>query len=298
MSNQSKGFLFIVTAASLWGLSGTVAKLLTNQAVNPFVLVEIRLMSSALLLGIFLAISRRDLLVIDRRDIGYFIRLGIFGIGGVQYAYFFTISQTNVATAVFLQYISPVLVALYAVIFQKERLCTKQISALLLAIGGSYLMVFSRGLAVTPIGLVSGLASAVFLSTYTIYSKRGLRVYSPWTIMFYCFIVGAVMGAFIVPPWRFPAETFSTGNLFFFGYIAILGTIVPFGCFFNGLRWLKPTKAGITATMEPVVAALSAFIILNERLSYAQVTGAGCVLLAVILLQFKRQSHLTEQPAK
>ncbi len=150
-------------------------------------------------------------------------------------------------------------------------------------------MVFSRGLTITLLGLVSGLASAVFVAVYTIYGKRGLAAYSPWTLLFYCFSVGAIASALIVPPWTIPADNFNATNLLFFLYIALFATIIPFGSYFLGLRYLQPTTAGITATLEPVVAAVTAFLILGERLSVMQITGAALVLGSVILIQFKNR---------
>ncbi|HWJ02584.1 MAG TPA: DMT family transporter, partial [Verrucomicrobiae bacterium] len=288
MRQELKGFLFVVLAASLWGMAGTVAKYLFNKDVNPLILVEVRLCLAALILGSILLVFARPQLSIDIKDIPYLVTLGIFGVAGVQFAYFFTISQTNVATAVFLQYISPVMVALYAILFQKEKLGLLKVVSLTLAIAGSYFMVFSQGLSVTPLGLISGLASAVFVSIYTIYGRRGLQKYTPWTLLFYCFLTGALAAFFVVPPWRIPIDTFTTSNMLFFVYIAIFATIIPFGSYFLGLRHLKATTAGITATLEPVVAALSAFVVLSEKLTLVQTMGAAMVLASVIVIQMSK----------
>ena len=286
-----RGFLYVVFAAMLWGLSGTVAKYLFNQAVNPLVLVEIRLTSAAAILGLVLLLVSRQSLLVRRKDMLYLAFLGIFGVAGVQFAYFFTISQTNVATAIFLQYTSPVMVALYAVFFQREKLGMAKLACLIITVAGSYLMVFSRGLTVTSAGLASGLLSAVFVTIYTVFSKRALAAYSPWTVLFYCFAVGAVAGALIVPPWSYPAGTFGSTNLLFFLYFALFATVVPFGCYFIGLKYLQPTTVGITSTLEPVIAAFTAFLLLNERLSLSQVAGALLVLMAVVLLQMVGHSQ-------
>ncbi|WP_274378765.1 EamA family transporter [Desulforamulus profundi] len=54
-------------------------------------------------------------------DLLYLAVLGIGGIALNQFSYLYTISQTNVATAVFLQYLAPGIVAAYAFLFQGER---------------------------------------------------------------------------------------------------------------------------------------------------------------------------------
>lgn len=101
LSNQLKGFLYILLADSLWGLSGTVAKYLFNQQVSPYDLVQLRLILSFILLGAYFAVVNPKLLKVQQRDYGYFLIFGIFGVATVQFTYLYAISETNVATAVF-----------------------------------------------------------------------------------------------------------------------------------------------------------------------------------------------------
>ena len=46
----------------------------------------------------------------------------------------------------------------------------------------------------------------------------------------------------------------------------MFSTLVPFAFFYAGLRRLPPAAAGIIATMEPVIAVLSAALFLGEGL--------------------------------
>lgn len=284
---MKQGFVFTILSATLWGFTGTVAKLLFRGSTGPLVLVEVRLTLSAALLGLFLAATQRRLLRLERRDVPYFVVLGVLGMAAVQFTYLYTMSQTTVATAVFLQSLAPSLIFLHAALFKVERLTGPKLTALLFALAGSVLMIQGRGggRGLYPWGLASGLASAFFAAFYTIYSKRALTRYHPVTVTFWALAFGAVPWWFILPPGRLLSMGFVASDLLFFLYIAVFSTVVPFVLYFRGLQDLTPGQAGIISTLEPVVATLTAFLVLGETLSWVRFLGAALVLAGIALLR-------------
>lgn len=298
MSATARGYLSIILAASLWGIAGAAAKyLFASLAVPPFLLVQVRMGLSFLVLAAVLAAVAPGLLRIRRRDLGFFGLWGILGMAGVQFTYLSTIAETNVATAIFLQYLAPVLTAVYAWRFEGQRLGAALLACLALAMTGSFLLIFGSGdgLMVSPLGLVSGLASAVFMSFYTVYGAKGAGWHSPWTLLCYglgagtllWILVDGVLFAVGRPPAGLDLLTSPT-MWAFFAYIAVLATIVPFGLYLSGLRWVNPTQATLTGMLEPVVGGVTAYLALNESLLPVQITGGGLIVLAVLLLQWGR----------
>lgn len=290
LSVRIKGFLYILLADCLWGLSATAAKHLFNNQVSPFDLVQIRLLLSFLILLAYLAAFKPGLLRIGKKDIPYILNLGIFGFACVQFTYYYTISQTNVATAIFLQYLAPFFILTYGLLTRKDSVSPVKMLALGAATLGGLLMVkgtTGAGMAITLPGLAVGLASAAAFAFYTVYGKYGLQKYSPWTLMLWGMGVGGAAWAFYSPPWiTFARYSTATDWLFFF-YIAVFATILPFGFFFKGLGHLTPVVAGITSTMEPVLAAALAYLILGEALTVMQIAGCALILSAVTIIQIK-----------
>ncbi len=68
-------------------------------------------------------------------------------------------------------------------------------------------------------------------------------------------------------------------------YVAVVSTIIPFGAFLTALHYIEPTQATITATLEPVLAAIAAFAIFGEKLSVGQILGGLLVIAAIVLVQ-------------
>lgn len=301
MRPATRGYLAVIAAATLWGISGAVAKYLFSQrSIDPFLLVQVRMGFSALLLAGTLAIIKPRLLRVSRSNLGYLAVWGILGMAMVQFFYLFTISQTTVATAIFLQYLSPVMTALYAKVVGRQRLGPLLIACLTTALSGSYLLLFGGGgrLLVTPLGLVSGLAAALFMAFYTIYGARGVTGdLSPWTLL--CWGLGMGTAFWLVTDavlWAAGApvsiaDAFDTLSMWgFYLFIAVFATIVPFGLYLSGLKHIPPTQATITGMTEPVVGGLAAFLVLGEALTTPQLGGGALIVLAVCLLQARPAS--------
>ena len=287
MSKEVYGYIAVISAASMWGIGGAVAKSLFNQDVSPFFLVKIRLLLSFFILVVGLSIYNPRLLYISKRDISYFAILGVCGMAMLQFFYFLTISLTNVATAVFLQYLAPVLIAMYTVIWEKVILSWQQKTAVVAAtIGGLFIMLDGGGIqGITIGGLASGLAAAVAAAFNTIYINRGVRDYHPITALTYSCGFGAVFWWLLLPSWEIGGV--GTEQILMFLYVVVFSTIIPFLLFFFGLKYLSATNASVTSSLEPVIAAAAAYLALGETMGLLQMLGGVFVLTAVFMLQYK-----------
>jgi len=287
------GYGSVALAAMLWAVSGNAAKFLFRNGVTPFQLVQLRTTIAALLLFAWLVIWRRSLLRIERRDFAYFIVLGAI-LAAVQFTYLYAISRIPVASAILIQYLSPVLIALHARIFRKKHLSPVALLAIGGAIAGCYLMVGAYNLALVSlnrIGILSGLASAVVFAWYAVKSEDGMRIYSPWTLLSYALIVAAVVWNFLQPPLGSFRGEYSSPEWGLILYIGVFGTILPFGLYNAGIRLIEATHASITATLEPVFAGMISFALLGESLESLQIVGASLVIGSILLLQVQKSRH-------
>jgi drug/metabolite transporter (DMT)-like permease len=233
------------------------------------------------------------------KDLPYFLILGFVGVAGVQYTYYYTISKIHVGPAVLIQHLSPMWVALYAFIFQKEPFTKGKVIALLLAVLGCYFTVGGYRvdlLRLNRIGIVSGLISSFFFSFYALYGEKGLKKYDPWTLLLYSFGFGAVFYWILISPIKILNQSYSFRIWMAFFYIAIFSTLIPFGLYFKGIERIRATRASITATWEPVVAGITAYFALGEILFPLQVLGGIGVIVAVVFLQMAREKAAPPAP--
>ena len=290
--NSTRGYICVVIAAILWASSATAGKALFQTGISPMELVQIRVSLSAVLLGIFFGIFRRALLPIRLKDLFYFLLLGGIAMALVQVSYFYAISKIQVSAAILLQYLGTILIAAYSIAFWHERLTTAKIAALFLAMGGCFLVVGGYDLHLLELnrgGILWGLISAISFASYTLLGERGLHRYSPWTVIFYAFLFAALTLNILYKPTVYLKTTYSPAQWGWLLYIVIMGTIIPFGLYLMGVSYIRSTRASIAAILEPVSAALIAFLVLGEILHPLQIMGGISAISAIVLLQLQRE---------
>lgn len=286
--NYRWGYFYVVLAALMWGLSGSSAKFLFNSGITPFQLVQLRLTISTVLLFLGLLIGYSSLLKISRRDIFYFIMFGTVGMAGVQFTYLFAISKIKVAAAILLQYLAPSFIALHSVVFMREKLNRSTLTALIGATLGCYLVVGAYNLEILSmniVGIISGILSAITFAWYTIHGEYGMRRYNPWTVLFYALFFGAIVWNILHPPLEAFMHSYSAVQWGWILYIGVMGTLIPFGLYLEGINLIRSTRASITATLEPITAGVISYIFLNEIMEILQIAGGVIVIASIILLQ-------------
>jgi len=290
-----RGYLYILGAALFWGVSATVARFLITRQFETLILVQMRITISCLiLLPVFLAFRPR-LLRIARTDLFDFALLGIIGAAGSNFTYYFAIQETNVATAILMQYLAPVLVLAYAAATRDERLTSLKVAAGAVSLAGCFLAIAGRDLSVvrlSPAGLTSGLASAFCWGFTNVWLRRMVKKYHVWTCVIWSFIFASVFWLFVNPPWKIAAAGYDAETWGVLALVAVISVLIPHSLYYTGVRYLTASRAIITATFEPVVAIGTAALFVNEIPGPVQIAGAALVLVAIAILQIK---HETDQ---
>jgi len=296
------GYLMVLLAATLFGVNGSVAKVALSSGISSLRLTEARCAGACAGLMLIGLVRSPASLRIRRDDV---LRLAVFGVCGValvQLFYFLAIHRLAIGIALLIQYLGPLLVAIYARTFGHERVRRRIWAALALSLTGLALMVeLWRGVALDGLGVVFALISAVIFAAYLLLAEHEVDRRDPISLMAWGFFFATVFWTVAQPWWSFPAgrvaDTVSLQgrlagwHLPVWGlvlWIVVLGSIVPFSLIVAALRHVSATRVGIAAMLEPVVATVVAWAWLQETLSPVQLAGAGVVLAAILLAQTAR----------
>jgi drug/metabolite transporter (DMT)-like permease len=281
--SPNRGRWLVAGAAFFWGTSATLARsVFRDLHVPALAVVELRLLIASLILGTWLALRRPSSLRVARADWGYVLVLALFGVATVQASYYYSISVFGVGLAIVIQYIAPTLIV-GVDLLRGRSVRPITLIAVAAALGGTVLLVGNAGATgahARPWQWVIAFSSAAWFAFYVMYSKRGLARYRPETLLFYSFATAALVWMLVTPPARILAAGYPARTWGFFLILGTFSTLVPFGLFNAGLRQLRAAEAGIIATLEPVIAAVSAAIVLGESLGLLQWLGAALVLAA------------------
>lgn len=292
---EVRGISMIIGAAVLWGVSATGAKALLNRNLDPVLVVQSRVtFSIILLLGYFL-IVRPSVLRVRWQDLWKFALLGCIGVAGTNFTYYFTIRESTVATAILIQYTAPLFVMMYAVWMREERVGAMKVLAALLSLAGCFLAVgaYDRTvLTISPAGIVSGIASILGFAFLTIYTRVILRKHSVWTMTVYSILFASLFWMVVNPPWEVVRAGLDAGTWGALFLLAVFSLLIPHTLFFGALRWIVPSRAIITSTLEPIVAIITAALYLGEVLQPLQAAGAILVIIAIFVLHVNPEEHL------
>ena len=283
-----KGYIAISLAAVMWGVAAAVAKSFFNKAYEPLILVQMRVTLSFAVLFLFFLTTNPRLLRFNLRDIPHVLIVGILGVAGSNYFYYAAIKETNVSTSILVQYTAPIMVMVYTVIFQKERLSAMKLSALVLSIGGIILAVGAYDPAVIQgslKGIIFALLAAVSFSIFNISGKSLTQKYSIWTGLIYLLLAATLFWSFINTPMDIINAGYSTEDWKVFGIIALISILIPYSLYYYGLKHIQSSKAIIISTLEPVIAIIAEWLFLNGRMGPLQIIGACSVIAAIVLLQ-------------
>ncbi len=291
--NTRIGPALIIIAGCFWGSMGIFVRSLGEYGFDSIQIVSIRVTLAALIFALVLIIKDRSGFKISFGDIPIFLGLGFGSILFFTVCYFTAITMMSLSTAAILLYTSPVWIMLMSVLFFHEKLDKKKLVALALAFAGCVLVSGISGQGMTLTGLLVGLGSGIGYGLYSILGTIALRKYSSFTVTTYTFLFAAGGSWIICRPADLISKFSNTaepGFLIFFCFLTALVTaVIPFLAYTLGLESVEASKAGILATIEPMVATLIGILVFSEPLTLMSGIGILMILSAVVILNLKQR---------
>lgn len=283
------GMLLSLLASLLFGCGSTVLKLIYRY-FGQIYFGDLAWMRSVFCAVFFFGLTiKKDvrLLKCSGKDLLFFCFMGVCGLFLVQYGLLLALQWIPVGVTTFAQSSSTLLVCIFSALLFHETITGYKVLGLILGLGGFALVVWTgEGIRAGNLfwyGILAAIGSAV---GKTVYILCGKTRHNRMTLIPYGMLFGAVMGVFFISSPRNIAGYFSDANAIgvIFVYLLVFSAL-PYLCTFCALRRIPASSAGVLNVLEPVAAALSAFLILGETLSGRQLAGCGVVLASVFLIQ-------------
>lgn len=288
--NPVRGVLCTLIGGCCWGFSGNCGQYLFNvHGVDPQWLTVIRMITAGLItVGIVAARDKQKLIdcAKNKHDRIMMLVYGVFGLLLSQYTYLEAINATNAGTATVLQYIGPVLV-MVLVCFSGRRLPKRhEALSIVLVIVGTFLLATHGNpntVVINPAGLFWGLFAACTLVLYTLLPKSIAPKYGAFMTTGLGTLIGGIAFFIIVHPWPLTVDLPLSGWLAVAGMI-IVGTVIAYPLYVQGVNDVGPVKASMLASVEPVSAAVISAVWLKSEFEAMDIVGFVCIITTVFLL--------------
>ena len=205
-----------------------------------------------------------------------------------QYSYFKAIEYSNAGTATVLQYVSPVLIMLVMCIWEKRLPGIIDLIAVLLALSGVFLL-STHGqpgqVVISGKALFWGLFSAGTVVLYNLIPRGLMKTYSTPFLLGWAMLIGGIALCILRKPWQYH-PIIDTGSILCMCAIILLGTIVAFSLYMQGMKMIGPEKASLYACIEPVAATLFSAFWLGTPFTTIDIIGFLCIVSTLFLITF------------
>lgn len=293
-NSKIKGIVFVFLATVVFGAQSVLTRTVLVAGLEPHVLMGIKLLGGLLTLSI-LAIVTGEKLAIKKKDLKYFIPLGV--VGGLLFSLFLAISYSinGASQAVILLYTAPVFTMLLAHFFLGEKINKIKIMALVLVALGIVLVSVGSlegEFKFTLIGLFFGLASGLCYGLFNVLGKKLSGDYSSLNINFFMILIAVIT---MLPVYPFFNWELLLGDQLVLTLVGLLYGFLIFGVgnflLMKGMKHLEAGTVSILANTEPVFAVIMAVIFLGEKLLPLQIVGFIGVLGGALLVSRNKNEN-------
>jgi len=297
--------LFVILAASLWGVDGIVLRPALFALPVPLV-VFLESLIVALILTPFFWKKFPELKKLEKRD--WMIFLGIAFFGGalgtmaITRALFY-VNYVNLSIVILIQKLQPVFAIVLAALLLRERPQQRFFLWAGMASIGAYLVTFGLNLPVinstdkTGLAALFSLIAAFSFGASTVLSKRGLKNVDFRLATYIRFAMTAVFMGILLPVLGIlkSFDQLTIHHILIFLLIAFTTGGLAIFLYYYGLRKISASVATICELSFPLTAVILEYLLRQNILDPFQ--WLGVVLLFYSILKVSRVKITAREPA-
>ncbi|KRF06726.1 hypothetical protein ASG88_19690 [Nocardioides sp. Soil777] len=297
--SHARSVVLLITAAACWGVGTVITKQMLFD-VPALTLLPLQLLASCA----FLAAAARA----GRNRITWspaMRRLTLLGVlnPGLAYALALVgLTSISASMSVLLWATEPLLILVLAVVLLRERVARRQSGAMLMALAGVGLVVYSPGAAGNLMGVALTLTAVAACAVYTVLARRWFLDDASLTVAFaqqvaaLSFAVVIAAGAQLGGGQGWDLGALSPRAWVGAAASGVLYYGLAFWLYLTGLQRVPASVAGSFITLVPVFGVVAGYLV-GERLTERQWVGAVIVVVAMVVVAMPPQMRRTRPVA-
>lgn len=280
-----------ILTSAIWGTTFISSKLLLQEGLSPAAIMILRFVLAYVLM---LPFVRGKWFCRSLKDELLMVLLGISG-GSLYFLLENTaLVYTQASNVAIIIAATPLLTMLTVNLLDGGKGASKRLYGYsLMSLAGVALVILNGNfvLKLNPIGDLLTFGAVVTWVIYSIIIAKVQERYSSWMITRKIFFYGVVtlLPYFLIEPWDVTWEMMSRPMVW--GNIAYLGVLASLGCYMMWNIVIKRLGA-VDATnylyINPIVAMITANLLLGERITPLAIAGTALILVGVYLAERKK----------
>lgn len=300
LRERQQGVAAILSANVIFGLNTPVTKELMDNWMSPVGYTITRMFFGAVLfwlIGLFIKtdkVAKKDLLVIL---IG-----GLMGFIGTQLLFSQALEYTTPVIYSLLMAITPVVVLLLSAIFLKEGIPIRKIVGIIISISGAALIIGMNANggptgSNNTLGILLAVCCVFCYAGYLTLTRKISIKYDPITIAKWMFLVSAVAALPLTFNGGLENQELYSDKGTLWGYSLLIfsllfSTTLAFFLMPYALKRIEASTASIFMNLQPIVAAVVAIAVGQDRLTWDKPLAAILVIFGVYLVTFRRKKKI------
>lgn len=282
-SKTTKGYLFAVLSAVIYGCMPLMSKYIYADGVDPFTLVFLRNFISLLPLGA-LAYKESKTLKISVKALSSTAIISALGCCITPLLLFTSYQFIPSGTATVFHFAYPAIVMLAGILFFKNEVRLANLICAVMCVFGICLF-YTPQQTLSLTGTVLALSSAVTFAAYVLLLSRfDHSEVSGFLFSFYVALSSSIITlviCLVTKGLSLPSTMLGWGLCVIFSLLVTTGAVVLFQ---QSTFIIGGEKASILSTLEPITSVIIGGIIFNEPLGFRVLFGTALVVSASILI--------------
>jgi drug/metabolite transporter (DMT)-like permease len=281
---EKRGMLAIVIPSVIWGSVGINVYLLSKQGLEPFTINFFNMLIGSIF--IYWYADYRGHAVKFRHDANvtkHLILQGVF-FALTVITLFFAFIHTSISDASFIQQTMPIWVMVLSALFLKEKITSRKILALLLAVVGVFFLFQVHIASTSYVGDFLALLSS-FAFSGMVLNGRTLKNVSEYTTTFFQLSVACL----IMFPFMLVRLGHNSPHNYWYIvalllFLGVVNTGITQRLLLYGLRYVEASKASLINLIEPLSATIFAFFVLSQKVTASSLVGIFLIMTAVVII--------------
>jgi drug/metabolite transporter (DMT)-like permease len=292
-------YFSLVLTMLLWGGTFIAGRLLA-ESVEPASAAFLRFLIASVAMLIVTLLVEKRLIFPPKKMLLPLTLLGMTGVFAYNVFFFSGLHHISAGRASLIVASTPLIITIFAALFLGERLTSLKVCGVLLSLTGA-ITVISNG---HPGSLLSGgfgpgeqalVGCVLSWSAYSLIGRSVLKTLSPLTAVCYSSIIGTFLLS--IPATREGLfgrlSTISSLDWVSLAYLGICGTALGFSLYYQGIKKIGASRAGIFINLVPLFSILLSWLILGESIKPIVLAGGLLVLSGVTLTNFQKSKKLS-----
>jgi len=278
--------VLLILMSFVWGINFSVVKGALID-FSPLSFNALRFGTSSLILLCLLWLRERNLRV-KRKDLGYFVVLGLIGNTAYQLFFIHGIALTTATNSSLIIATTPIFIVIFGAALHVEKITSRIVQGVILSFVGIVMIILGSGktLSFTDqswMGDLLTIANPICWGLYTVLSKPLLKEYSPLKLTAVTMAIGTVP-ILLVSASSLSTENWaaiSTSSWLSLAFSAVFAISIGYVLWYTGVNRIGTSRTALYENLVTVFAVASAWIMLSESMAVIQILGAALVFVSL-----------------